>query len=104
MSYLTSLAGLSDQRRQEVGYLLSQNRKTWLFGSGLAVGSGETSRSIRRTEKRCFLPGANRISMMKYRGLFGGAEPLRLMKEAEADCYRNGGIPGARSQPGRSGI
>lgn len=38
-------------------------------------------------------PGANRISTMKYQRLFGGAEPLRLIKELETDFYPSGGIP-----------
>lgn len=30
---------------------------------------------------------------MKYQRLFGGAEPLRLIKELETDFYPSGGIP-----------
>lgn len=59
-----------------------------------AVGAAVAADASRR-RRSCdlyLLYLANRISMVKYQRLFGGAEPLTLIKEIETDFYPSGGV------------
>lgn len=112
------LSGFTRALRNQQPFRLTEtaNSVTCIFRSGfptflqrlLDVKTSRTEILATRRRRDCFLrhllswPGANRISMMQYQRLFGGAERLMLVKEPETDYYRSGEIPMEHADPGPS--